>query len=289
MDVRELGREGLVSSAIGLGTAAFTGIYGAASRRDCMRVVDVALESGITLLDSADFYADGDIERLLGMSVGARRPRVLLCTHGGLRTARDGSPPVVDGHPEYLAAACEASLRRLGTDYIDLYHLSQVDPQVPVEESVGKLAELVAAGKIRYIGLYKASADDLRRAAAVHRISALAVDYSLRNRAAEKGILATAAEMGMGVVAYCPLAQGRLSCGDPPASAQERQSLHTLEAEAAGLDIGMARLALAWLCRRNVIPTPSSRNAAHIEMDASAAGIRLSSDVCSRLEDAFPP
>jgi len=291
MDTRGLGPEGLVSSTIALGTAAFTGVYGAVSTRDCIRVIDVALDSGISLLDTADFYADGDIERLLGASVGARRPRLLMSTHGGLRIGRDGSPSIVDGRPDYLVQACEASLRRLGTDYIDLYYLSRVDPRVPVEESVGRLAELVAAGKIRHLGLYQASPDDLRRATAVHPISVQAVDYSLRDRAVEKGILVTAAELGVGVVAYRPLAQGLLAGATPRScSAKVRRALHILEAEAAGLDIGMARLALAWLARcRNVVPAPSSHNPAHLEMDASAAGIRLPADVCARLDGVFAP
>ena len=290
MYMRELGSAGLISSAIGLGTAAFAGIYGTVSKRTCKRVVEVALESGMTMLDTADFYAGGDIERLLGESVAARRHDVLIATHGGVQNAPDGSPTATNGNPRYLATACDASLRRLRTDYIDLYYLSRVDPRVPVEESVGMLAELVAAGKIRHIGMYQASADDLRRAWAVHPISALAVDYSLRIRAAEKEILVTAAELGVGVVAYCPLARGLLTGGTPPASTQEHEALHTLEAEAAELDVGMARLALAWLSRcRHVVSTPSSRSPAHAEMNASAVDIRLSADVCARLEGAFPP
>ncbi|HET9895063.1 MAG TPA: aldo/keto reductase [Streptosporangiaceae bacterium] len=290
MEVTELGQAGLFSSVIGLGTAAFAGLHGAVSRHECVRVMDVALHSGITMLDTADFYARGDVERLLGESLEGRRDSVLIATHGGGRASADGTPVSFDGRPSYLATACEASLRRLKTDYIDLYYLSRVDPRVPVEESVGKLAELQAEGKIRYLGLCEVTADELRRAHAIQPISALAVDYSLRDRAAETEVLAVAHELGVGVVAYCPLARGLLAGVIPPASTQEHSGLRAIEAEAAALDIGMARLALAWLsgCRQ-VIPVPSSRSPAHLEMNASAIGIRLSAQVCARLETVFPP
>jgi aryl-alcohol dehydrogenase-like predicted oxidoreductase len=287
--MRGLGPGGLISSAIGLGTAPFAGLYGTMSTNDCRRVVEVALDCGITMMDTADFYAGGAIERLLGRSVASRRDGVLISTHGGVRAASDGSPTVIDGHPAYLAMACDASLRRLGTDYVDLYYLSRVDPRVSVEDSIGKLADLVTAGKIRYLGLCEASAEDLRRAHAVHPISALAVEYSLRNRSAERRILSTAMELNVGVVAYCPLARGLLAGARPATSAPERSALRAVEAEAAELDIGMARLALAWLVRcRNVIPVPSSRNPAHLEMNASAAGIELTPAACSRLNGLFP-
>jgi aryl-alcohol dehydrogenase-like predicted oxidoreductase len=284
---RSLGPSGLVTSAIGLGTAAFAGLYGSISERDCREVIEVAFDCGITLLDTADFYADGDVERLLGTSVAGRRDRLLISTHGGVRAASRGSPTVIDGHPAYLAMACDASLRRLGTDYIDLYYLSRVDPRVSIEESVGMLAELVAAGKIRHVGLCEASAEELRRAQAVHPITALAVEYSLRDRSAEP-VLSAAAELDVGVVAYCPLARGLLAGARPATSAQEQEALHAVEAEAAELDIGMARLALAWLLRcQGAVSVPSSRNPAHLEMNASAAGIELTSAACSRLNSLF--
>ncbi len=290
MDVTRVGQAGLVSSVIGLGTAAFAGLYGTVSRRECVRVVDVALHSGITMFDTADFYARGDAERLLGELLGIRRNSVLIATHGGARTSSGGAPTVIDGRPSYLGAACDASLRRLNTDYIDLYYLTRVDPRVPVEESVGKLAELVAEGKIRYVGLCEASADELRRAQAVHPVSALAVEYSLRDRSAETEVISTAHELGTGIIAYCPLAKGLLAGAVPPATPQERNGLRAIEAEAAALDIGMARLALAWLSAcRQVIPVPSSRSPAHLEMNASAIGIRLSPQTCARLETVFPP
>jgi aryl-alcohol dehydrogenase-like predicted oxidoreductase len=290
MDLIEIGRAGLISSPIGLGTAAFAGLYGAVTKCECVRVIDVALHGGITMLDTADFYARGDAERLLGESLGARRGDVLIATHGGSRGSGGGTPTAIDGRPAYLGVACAASLRRLNTDYIDLYYLSRVDPRVRVEESVGKLAELVAEGKIRYIGLCEPSADDLRRAHAVHPVSAVAVDYSLRDRSAEAGVLAAARELGIGVVAYCPLARGLLAGARSPTTPGEGDGLRAIEARAAALDVGMARLALAWLAGcRQVIPVPSSRSPAHLEMNASAIGIRLSPEVCADLEAVFPP
>jgi aryl-alcohol dehydrogenase-like predicted oxidoreductase len=284
-----LGSAGMVTSVMGLGTGAFGDAYGPASRSDCIRVIEAARDNGIAMLDTADFYAGGDVERMLGASLGGRRGGFLISTHGGVRTSRFGSP-VIDGSPAYLAMACDASLRRLRTDCIDLYYLSGVDPVVPVEESVGKLGELITAGKIRYIGMYRASGDDLRRAQGIQPISALAVEYSLRSRAAERDKLVAAVELGVGAVAYCPLARGLLGGGRPAASAQERDGIRVIEAEAAELDIGMARLALAWLLRhRGVVAVPGTRSPAHLEMNASAAGIWLDSDICSRLDRVFPP
>jgi aryl-alcohol dehydrogenase-like predicted oxidoreductase len=285
-----LGESGLTTSAIGLGSAPFACLYGDVGRRDCVRAIDVALENGMTLVDTADFYANGEIERLIGRSVASRRDRVVIATHGGARAVQHGLPTAIDGSPAYLATACDASLRRLLTDYIDLYFLSRVDPRVPVEESMGKLAELVAAGKIRHVGLCEPSADDLRRAHAVHPVSAIAVEYSLRDRSAERSVLATAEELDVGVVAYCPLARGRLLDPGPEASAEDRRGLREVQAEAAELDVGVARLALVWLLRcRGAVPVPGSCSPAHLEMNASAAGIALSPEVCARLAAAFSP
>jgi aryl-alcohol dehydrogenase-like predicted oxidoreductase len=150
--VRILGSAGLASSALGLGTAAFTGVhgrYGPVSRYECVRTIQLALDIGVTMLDTADFYSHGDIERLLGESLSGQRDKVLIATHGGLRVVDGRASPVVHASPPYLARACNASLRRLKTDYIDIYYLSRVDPRVPLEESIGKLAELAAAGRIR--------------------------------------------------------------------------------------------------------------------------------------------
>jgi aryl-alcohol dehydrogenase-like predicted oxidoreductase len=291
MDVRNLGTAGLVSSAIGLGTAAFSGIYGPVSKRECQETILLALDLGITMFDTSDIYSGGEIEVLLGRALSHRRRDALIAVHGGMRISAAGDAPVVDGSPGYLAAACDASLRRLNTDFIDIYYLSRVDPRVPVEDSVGKLAELVAAGKIRYVGLCEPSAAYLRRAHAAYPVSALAVEYSLWRRSRERGLLDLAAELSVGVVACCPLARGRLA-GDNTlaASAREQAALRSVATEAAELDLGLARLALAWLltCRNNVVPVPSTRSLAHLEMNASAASIELLPGTCARLSQLFP-
>jgi aryl-alcohol dehydrogenase-like predicted oxidoreductase len=292
MQLRNLGSAGLVSSAIGLGTVAFTGTYGPVSKRECIATIGHALDIGITMVDTADFYAHGGIERMIGESLAGRRDDALIATQAGFHRTAAGKSPVIDGRPEYLAAACDASLKRLRTDFIDLVYLASVDPRIPVEESIGKLAELVSAGKIRYVGVCEASADDLRRAQAVHPISALTVNYSLRHRSAERESLSAAAELGVGVVACCPLAGGLLAGAVAvDTSAQEREALRAMQAQAAELDLGVARLALAWLLawRDDVVPVPSTRSLAHLEMNASASGIRLTRETCVRLAGLFPP
>lgn len=292
MRARNLGAAGLASSAVGLGTAVFTGMYGPVSRHDCARTIQLALDIGVTMVDTADFYAHGEIERLVGASLAGRRDRALIATHGGIRGEDGNGPRVIDGSPEYLAKACHASLKRLGTDYIDLFYLSRVDPRVPVEESVGKLGELAGAGKIRYLGLCDASADEIRRAQAVHPISTIAVTYSILQRAPERSVLAAAAELGVGVVAYCPLARGLLTGARHPASsAREQAALRAIEAQAAELDLGVVRLALAWLLawRDDVVPVPGTRSPAHLEMNASASDICLSPDARVHLAGLCPP
>ena len=291
MNFRGLGSGALVSSAIGLGTEAFTGTYGPVTTRECDRVIRTALDLGITMFDTADFYLCGEVERLLGKSLAERRETAIIATCGGVRVDGAGKPAAIDGSPQFLGMACDASLRRLGTDHIDLFYLYRVDPGVPVEDSIGKLAEFVTAGKIRYVGLRAASASQLYRAQATHPISTLAVEYSLLDRSAETESMALAAELGVGIVACCPLGRGLLT-GHASATAPEcyRAALRVIETEAAELDLGTARLALAWLLasRDDVVPIPSTRSPAHIEMNASVPRIRLSADTCARLAQIFP-
>jgi aryl-alcohol dehydrogenase-like predicted oxidoreductase len=242
---------------------------------------------GITMFDTSDAYSGGEVEVLLGHALSAWRRDALIAVHGGTSVR----PAAADSGPGDLARACDASLQRLKTDYIDIYYLSSIDPRVPVEDSIGKLAELVTAGKIRYVGLCDPSADHLRRAHASYPISVLATEYSLWRRPSESGLLDVAAELGVGVVACCPLARGLLAgVGTSAASAQEQAALRAFAAEAAELDLGLARLALAWLlaCRDGVVPVPSTRSLAHLEMNASAASIELPPGTCARLPQLFP-
>jgi aryl-alcohol dehydrogenase-like predicted oxidoreductase len=283
MNVRNLGSAGLITSAIGLSMLKL-------SRRECGRMVQLALDMGITMLDTGDTGAQGAVEEMLGHALLGRRDDALVATQAGVRVDARGCA-TVDGTPAHLDAACDASLSRLNTDHIDLFYLSRVDPRVPVEDSVGKLSELVTAGKIRYLGMRGATAGQLRRAHATHPVSSLAVDYSLRSRSAEKALLPVAASLGVGVVACGPLGHGLLTGnGAARASASERAALRAIEAEASELDLGLARLVLAWLLswRDDVVPVPSTRNPAHLEMNASAADIRLAPDICARLAALFP-
>jgi aryl-alcohol dehydrogenase-like predicted oxidoreductase len=286
MHLRNLGSAGLVSSAIGLGTTAFTGVYGPVSERECREVILLALNMGITMIDVSDIYPEGEVETLVGRALSGRRGDALIATHAGMRADASGRAAVMDGDPASLARACDASLQRLKTDFIDIFYMSGAGLRVPIEESIGKLAELAAAGKIRYVGLDEPSAEQLRRAQQIYPISVIGVEYSLWRRSAGDNVLDVAAELGVGVVACCPLARGLLAGGSASAaSAREQAALRAIEAEAAELDLGMARLALAWLlaCRVDVVPVPSTRNLAHLEMNASAAGIVLHHDTCARL------
>jgi aryl-alcohol dehydrogenase-like predicted oxidoreductase len=289
MQSREIGTSGLVSSAVGFGTTALTGAYGYLSTRKRTALIRFALETGVTMFDVADFHADGNVERLLAASLSERRADALIATQGGMRTAA-GRTLGIDGSPEYLAMACDASLRRLRTDYIDLFYLSGIDPRVPLDESVGKLAELVAAGKIRHIGLREPSIEQLRRAHAIHAISAVSLEYSLCRQLAERRLLLAATELGVGVVACTPLGRGLLTGRRPAwASPKEKTAMRAVESVAGKLDVGVARLALAWLLARrgDVVPVPSTHNLIHLEMNSSAAEVALDDDTCALLADEF--
>lgn len=293
MHMRNLGSAGLISSAIGLGATAFTGAYGPVTERECRGVIQLALDMGVTMIDAFDIHADGEVETLVGRALSRHRQDALIATHVSMRTDASGSggTAVTDGSPASLVEACEASLQRLNTEFIDICYLPGSDSKVPVEESVGKLAELVSAGKIRYIGLNEPSADQLRRAQQVHPVSVLALQYSLWRHSGRGELLQAATELGIGVVACRPLARGLLASGSASAaSARDQVILRAIEAEAAELDLGMPRLTLAWLmaCRPDMVPVPSTRNLAHLEMNASAADIVLHDDTCGRLAQLSP-
>jgi aryl-alcohol dehydrogenase-like predicted oxidoreductase len=307
MDVRKIGGTDLISSSIGLGCMAFTGNYGRIEEAEIISQIQQALDIGISMLDMADSYAGGWIEHLVGRGVTGRRDEAVIATRGGLRFDAAGRPMGFDSSPDHLRRACEASLRRLGVDYIDLYYLAGIDPNVPVEESIGELADLAAAGKIRHIGLTTTSAGQLRRGYRVHPIAAISGEYSLWERGIETECLPAARELGVTFVACAPLARGvltgRLSPldhydeadGRPTDSRLPPESLLRLhdplrEAEqiAAQLHLGLARLALAWLLAQpDVVPIPSTRNPLHLEMNAAAVGVRLPPGQYERLAEIF--
>ncbi|HEX6472680.1 MAG TPA: aldo/keto reductase [Streptosporangiaceae bacterium] len=294
---------------IGLGCGAFTGGYGVVDEEEIITTVQHALNIGITMFDLADFYAAGEVERIVGQALTGYRDEAFIATRGGLRFDPRGRPIGIDGSPEHLSRACDASLRRLAVDQIDLYYLARVDPHVPVEESVGRLGELVDAGKIRYIGISKATADELRRAHATRPIAAFAGEYSLLERGIEAEELPAARALGITVVACRPLARGlltgrvssveHLAAGDlrrhdrrfgPESAARRKDMLLAAEAMAAERDVSLGRLALAWLLAQpGVVPVPSTRSRVHLEMNAAAVAVRLTRDERDRLSAIFPP
>lgn len=309
MEVRTLGATGLRTSALGLGCLGFTGGYGAVDRAEAMATIRQALDSGITLVDTADVYLGGTVERLVGQAVRDRRHQVVLATRGGARFTPEGRPVGLDGRPEYLRRACEASLRRLGVDHVDVYYLNRVDPAVPVEDSVGALAELVRSGKVLHIGLSEVDSEQLRRAHRVHPVAVLASEYSLLERHVEAEILPVARELGIGLVACSPLARGlltgRLASSaqlgerdyrrnhprfEPDNFAANRALVRTVEALAAERDVSPSRLVLAWLLSQgpDIVPIPGTRCGTHLEMNLAATRIRLTDEDCARLAAAVP-
>jgi aryl-alcohol dehydrogenase-like predicted oxidoreductase len=211
METRALGNQGLRVSAEGLGCMGMSEFYGPTDEQESIATIQRALELGVTFLDTADMYGPFTNERLVGRAIADRRERVVLATKFGNERREDGTRVGVNGKPEYVRSACEASLSRLGVEHIDLYYQHRVDKTVPIEETVGAMAELVREGKVRYLGLSEAGPDTIRRAHAVHPISALQTEYSLWSREPEEAILPTVRELGIGFVAYSPLGRGFLS------------------------------------------------------------------------------
>lgn len=307
MQSRTLGT--LVTSAIGLGSLSLTGGYGQVRRDESIATVRHALDSGVSLIDTADFYGGGVVEALIGEAIAGRRADAVIATRGGALFTPEGRPVGLDGSPEHLRAACDASLARLGIDRIDLYYLARVDPNVPVEDSVGALADLVADGKVGHIGLSEAGVGDLRRAAAVYPITAMASEYSVFERGAEEELLPALRAQGIGLIACSPLGRGLLT-GRVTSVAQfgerdYRRNHPRFAAEHLGTNIALirraqeiatrrnvslGRLALAWLLAQgsDIVPIPGTRRATHIEMNAAAADIALSADDLRMLTEAIP-
>ncbi|MFJ9445085.1 aldo/keto reductase [Kitasatospora sp. NPDC101235] len=298
--------QGLTTGAVGLGTLGLTGGYGAVGADEAVRAVRTALDLGITLLDTADFYGGGEIERLVGRAVAGRRDEAVIATRGGAIFTDGSRPTSFDGSPDFLRRACDASLARLGTDHIDLYYLARPDPSAPIEETVGGLAALVEAGKVRHIGLSEVPADLLRRAHSVHPVTALESEYSLWSRGLEDDILPTARELGVGLVAHSPLGRGflagALSSTDQlgPSDYRRRQERFTagnLARDHARLDparriarhhgVSLATLALAWLLgqERHLVPIPGSRSDEHLRQNATAADLDLDQAELDTLAD----
>ena len=309
LEQRPLGAQGLKVSAIGLGCMGMTHTYGRADAEACVATVRHALARGVCLLDTADAYGPYTNEELIGRAVVGFRDRAVIATKFGVERKADGSIAGINGRPEYVRAACDRSLQRLGIDHIDLYYQHRVDRSVPIEDTVGAMADLVHAGKVRYLGLSEAAPATVRRAHAVHPISALQTEYSLFTRDPEAELLPTAHELGIGFVAYSPLGRGFLtgtmqSIGDlteddsrrgtPRFSSANFEHNRALAARVASLasELGItsAQLALAWvMARGGVIPIPGTTKQARLDENIAAASVRLGHKVLEQLDALAPP
>ncbi len=308
MKTRTLG-QGLVVSELGLGCMGMSEFYGRADEGEAIATIHRALELGVTLLDTADMYGPFANEKLVGRAIAERRERVVLATKFGNERREDGSWVGINGRPEYVRSACEASLRRLGVEHIDLYYQHRVDKTVPIEDTVGAMAELVAEGKVRYLGLSEASPRTIRRAHAVHPIAALQTEYSLWSRDPEAEILPTVRELGIGFVAYSPLGRGFLSGKykrpeDLPEDdfrrhhprfqgenfEQNLKLVGRIEQIAAEKSVAAGQLALAWVLAQgeDIVPIPGTKHRSYLEENIAAAGIDLSAEDLSRIDAAMP-
>ena len=308
LGTRTLGRDGLEVSALGLGCMGMSQSYGAADRQESIATVHRALDLGVAFLDTSDVYGSGHNEELVGEAIAGRRDEVQLATKFSL--SRDGDGMRIDGRPENVRACAEASLRRLGVEVIDLYYQHRVDPQVPIEDTVGAMAELVEQGKVRYLGLSEASATSIRRAVAVHPIAALQSEWSLWTRDLEGEVLGVAREHGIGIVPFSPLGRGFLTGAiTSPADFGEddfrrgqprftgdafRANLRLVDAVrelATAKGVTAGQLALAWVLAQgdDVVPIPGTKRRRYLEENVGAAAVQLTADDLARLDAIAPP
>lgn len=308
MQTRELGRSGLVVSAQGLGCMGMSQSYGTADETESLATIARALELGVTFLDTADVYGGGHNEQLVGRAIAGRRDEVVLATKFSLSRDARGQMSI-NGRPEYVRACCDASLQRLGVEHIDLYYQHRVDPQVPIEDTVGAMADLVAAGKVRHLGLSEASARSLERACAVHPISALQSEWSLWTRDLEIEVLATARRLGVGIVPFSPLGRGFLTgtLRSPDDFEQDDMRRHNprfqgdnfarnlelvqqVRALADQKDCTPGQLALAWVLAQgvDVVPIPGTKRRNYLEENVAAGDVTLTPDELRRLDAIVP-
>jgi aryl-alcohol dehydrogenase-like predicted oxidoreductase len=309
METRKLGSQGLEVSELGLGCMGMSEFYGTADDGEAIATIHRAIELGVTFLDTADVYGPFTNEQLVGKAIAGRRDELVVATKFGNVRGEQGEFLGIDGSAEYVRSACEGSLTRLGVETIDLYYQHRVDVETPIEETVGAMADLVQEGKVRYLGLSEAASDTIRRAHAVHPISALQTEYSLWSRDPEAEILPTVRELGIGFVAYAPLGRGfltgRIRSVDELDEKdfrrrgprfQEENLQHNLElveqVEAIAQEKGVkaSQIALAWVLARgdDIVPIPGTKRRSYLEENAAAAEIELTPDELERLEQAFP-
>ena len=295
-------------SAIGLGAMGMSAFYGSSDEAESIATLRHAVDTGVTFIDTAEAYGPFENEKLIARALGDRRDEVTLATKASAETDDDGTVHGRNGSPEYIRRAADRSLRHLGTDVIDLYYLHRVDPEVPIEESVGAMADLVRAGKVRHIGLSEASESTIRRANAVHPLAAVQSEFSLFSRdVLHNGEKAAMDELGIGFVAFSPLGRGVLTGGirslddlapddarrvlprfQPAAFAANRALVARVEAIAAEKDATVAQVALAWLLAQGVVPIPGTRRRSRLDENIGSAGVQLGPRDLERLAEALP-
>lgn len=309
MQTRTLGKQGLEVSALGLGCMGMSEFYGQGDEGESIATINRALDLGVTFLDTADMYGPFTNERLVGRAIRNRRDEVVLATKFGNERRQDGSFVGINGRPEYVHKACDASLKRLGVDHIDLYYQHRVDPNVPIEDTMGAMRELVEAGKVHFLGLSEAAPSTIRRAHAVHPISALQTEYSLFSRDPEDELLPLLRNLGIGFVAYSPLGRGfltgQITSPDDFEEGDYRRNSPRFQGEnfaknlelveqvrrlARERQVTPGQLALAWLLHQgdDVVPIPGTKRRTRLEENAGAADISLSIEELEQLSSAVP-